>query len=143
MSPRTYAAHLGILRPAFDYFLTVGMINPFRKGLRGKRRSKTDASGSVHRIPFSPDELKKLLATANGDEFMRDLIITAACSGMRRSDSIPRRPNRCHAGCDYRQDEKLIANDEVEIKALGQKLVDGTATGDDKKRLVELLSVFA
>ena len=86
MSPRTYAAHLGILRPAFDYFLPVGMINPFRKGLRGKRRSKTDSSGSVHRIPFSPDELMKLLATANGDEFMRDLIITAACSGMRRSD---------------------------------------------------------
>ena len=86
MSPRTYAAHLGILRPAFDYFLPVGMINPFRKGLKGKRRSKTDSSGSVHRIPFSPDELMKLLATANGDEFMRDLIITAACSGMRRSD---------------------------------------------------------
>jgi integrase len=86
MSSRTYFAHLGIVRPAFDYFLPVGAINPFRKGLRGKRRSKTDASGSIHRLPFTPDELASLVLAAHGDEFMSQLIITAACTGMRRSD---------------------------------------------------------
>ena len=86
MSTRTYFAHLGIVRPAFDYFLPVGAVNPFRKGLRGKRRAKTGSEGSVHRIPFTPEELTKLVAAADGDLFMRDLIIAAACSGMRRSD---------------------------------------------------------
>ncbi|MEI6149351.1 MAG: tyrosine-type recombinase/integrase [bacterium] len=86
MSPRTYFAHLGIVRPAFDYFLPAGAVNPFRKGLRGKRRSKTESSGSIHRVPFTPAELEALVAAAKDDEFMRQLIITAACTGMRRSD---------------------------------------------------------
>jgi integrase len=84
-SPGTYAAHFGILRPAFDRFLPPGARNPFRAGLAGKRGAKS-ASGSVHRKPFTPDQLQALLDEARGDELMYPLITAAACTGMRRGD---------------------------------------------------------
>lgn len=85
-SPSTYAAHFGILRPAFDRFLPPGARNPFRAGLAGKRGAKAAASGSVHRKPFTPDQLQALLNEARGDELMYPLITAAACTGMRRGD---------------------------------------------------------
>jgi hypothetical protein len=35
--------------------------------------------------------------------------------------------------------KRPFVSSSVGIKALGQKLVDGTATTEDKKRLIELL----
>jgi integrase len=83
LAPAT--AHYGVrlLAKAFGRFLPVGSMNPFSEFV-GRR--KNNASGVIHRKPFTPDELKKLLATARDDKFMYPLIVAAACSGMRRGD---------------------------------------------------------
>jgi integrase len=72
-----------LLNKAFERFLPVGASNPF-SGFVGRRSA--GESETVHRKPFTDVELKALLAAARDDEFMYPLIITAACSGMRRSD---------------------------------------------------------
>lgn len=41
---------------------------------------------TVHRIPFTPDELKEILEAANGDDFCHPLIVTGICTAMRRGD---------------------------------------------------------
>ncbi len=87
LSPRTCAAHLGILRPAFSNFLPVGATNPFAAGKKEKRKSAANqGEESVHRIPFSPQELQGLLSATSDDPFMAGLITAAACTGMRRGD---------------------------------------------------------
>lgn len=81
------SAHLGILRPAFDNFLPVGATNPFRAGKQGKRRTAAEQSGdSIHRRPFTPDELGALVNAAKDDAFMGGLLTAALCTGMRRGD---------------------------------------------------------
>lgn len=86
MSPKTYREHLRLLRPAFDRFLPPGMANPFRALLKGKKVKKNESAGSVHRRPFTPEELQSLVAAASGDALMGGLITAAACTGMRRGD---------------------------------------------------------
>jgi integrase len=83
LAPAT--AHYGVrlLAKAFGRFLPVGAMNPFEDSM-GRRKNNT--SGVVHRKPFTPDELQALLKTAKDDPFMYPLIVTAACSGMRRGD---------------------------------------------------------
>ena len=41
---------------------------------------------TVNRKPYSPDELKAIFEAAESDEFVRPIIITAACTAMRRGD---------------------------------------------------------
>jgi integrase len=72
-----------LLNKAFERFLPVGASNPF-SGFVG--RQAAGESETVHRKPFTGEELKVLLETARDDEFMYPLIVTAACSGMRRGD---------------------------------------------------------
>ena len=86
MSPKTYREHLRLLRPAFDRFLPVGSVNPFRKLPKGGKGKKHEMAGSIHRKPFTESELDALIAAANGDDFMGDLITAAACTGLRRGD---------------------------------------------------------
>ncbi len=87
MSPATFNAYIGILRPACDLCLPVGSPNPFRMAKRGKRITQgARGDASIHRQPFTPDELQRILNVANGDDFMAGLIVAAACTGMRRGD---------------------------------------------------------
>jgi integrase len=83
LAPAT--AHYGVrlIAKALSRFLPVGAMNPFGEFI-GRR--KNNASGVVHRQPFTADELRTLLAAAKDDPFMYPLIVTAACSGMRRGD---------------------------------------------------------
>jgi len=75
LSPRTCAAHMGILRPAFSNFLPVGAANPFTAGKKEKRKSAANrGEESIHRIPFSPQELQDLLSATSDDPFMAGLI---------------------------------------------------------------------
>jgi integrase len=87
MSPKTYREHLRLLRPAFDRFLPSGAVNPFRAAILKRHREPNGGSGeSVHRKPFTPEELKALVDAAKEDAFMCGLIAAAACTGMRRGD---------------------------------------------------------
>jgi len=87
MSPSTYNAYIGILRPAFDSGLPSGVPNPFRTAKRSKRKTKAAGSdASVHRKPFTAEELRRIIQIANETEFMGGLITAAACTGMRRGD---------------------------------------------------------
>jgi len=64
-----------------ERFLPVGTRNPFAEIKLGRSEGET-----IHRQPFSPEELEAIVATANGDDFMGALITAAACTGMRRGD---------------------------------------------------------
>ncbi|MFH1970565.1 MAG: tyrosine-type recombinase/integrase, partial [Verrucomicrobiota bacterium] len=72
-----------LLNKAFARFLPVGGANPFASFV-GRRSN--DEGETVHRKPFTPEELKVLLDTAREDAFMYPLIMAAACTGMRRGD---------------------------------------------------------
>ncbi len=72
-----------LLNKAFARFLPVGGANPFTSFV-GRRSN--DEGATVHRKPFTPEELKVLLDTAREDAFMYPLIMAAACTGMRRGD---------------------------------------------------------
>jgi integrase len=79
----TRRVYYTLLRGAFGRFLPVGYNNPFPKLAthRGKAINET-----VHRKPFTPDELQKLLETARNDAFMFPLVTCAVCTGLRRGD---------------------------------------------------------
>jgi len=76
-------ATVRLLNKAFERFLPVGAANPFSDfvGNRGNGKGET-----IHRKPFSPDELKAILDAARYDEFLYPLITAAACTGLRRGD---------------------------------------------------------
>ena len=80
---KTVRDNAKLLNKAFERFLPVGAANPFA-GFVGRRAA--GESEMVHRKPFSDVELKALLDAARDDEFMYPLIVTAACTGMRRGD---------------------------------------------------------
>lgn len=80
---KTVRDHVKLLNKSFEKFLPVGAANPFA-GLVG-RRSAAEAS-MVHRKPFSAEELGVLLESAKGDDFLYPLVVTAACTGLRRGD---------------------------------------------------------
>jgi integrase len=82
-SQKTVRDSVKLLNKAFERFLPVGAANPFA-GLVGLHSSGD--SETVHRKPFTADELQQLLAAARDDAFMFPLVVTAACSGMRRGD---------------------------------------------------------
>jgi integrase len=88
VSPRTFEAHIGILRPAFDLCLPAGSFNPFRSGKKGRHKPKSErGEESVHRIPFTPQELDRVFQTARKhDPAMYGPIVAAACTGLRRGD---------------------------------------------------------
>ncbi len=80
---KTVRDNAKLLNKAFERFLPIGAANPF-SGFVGRRAA--GESETVHRKPFTDVELRALLDAARDDEFMYPLIVTAACSGMRRGD---------------------------------------------------------
>jgi integrase len=83
LAPATAQYGIRLVAKSLNRFLPVGAGNPFADFI-GRR--KNGESGVVHRKPFTADELRALLDTARDDAFMYPLIVTAACSGMRRAD---------------------------------------------------------
>lgn len=81
VSGRTYNAALSLLKGCFNNLRRqAGIVeNPF-DGLIGQDEN------TVHRIPFSPEELQAILEAAKDDEFCRPLIVTGICTAMRRGD---------------------------------------------------------
>ncbi|MEI7901333.1 MAG: tyrosine-type recombinase/integrase, partial [bacterium] len=73
-----------LFRSAFGRFLPLGMQNPFEGGI--SRRDKDDEGDMVHRRPFTVEELSGLFDAARDDAFLYPLVVTAACTGLRRGD---------------------------------------------------------
>jgi integrase len=79
ISPKTWNDTLKLLRTAFQHLLPRGTPNPF-DGI------PTRTTETVFRSPFTPEELKAILDTAQSHEFIRPIIITGICTAMRRGD---------------------------------------------------------
>jgi integrase len=79
LSPATYSDKLVLLRSVFKLLKhSAGMAwNPF-EGLPTRKRQ------TIHRKPFTPAELKKIMEKA--DPLVRPIIITGICTAMRRGD---------------------------------------------------------
>lgn len=75
ISARTWNAILGSMKAACRQ----GKCEAFEK-IRQK------PTNTIHRIPFSPEELKLIFEEAETDDFLYPLVITAACTAMRRGD---------------------------------------------------------
>ncbi len=87
LSSSTFRTHIGILKSAFEMCLPSGSANPFSKvNRKSKQAGGAKAEGTIHRKPFTADELFRLIDVARGDSFMHPLIVAAACTGMRRGD---------------------------------------------------------
>lgn len=85
LSARTAKGYTAMLRSAFRRFLPPGVANPF-EGIVTRKNRDTSGEESVHRKPFTADELTRLLDASKEDSFLHPLIVTAACTGMRRGD---------------------------------------------------------
>ena len=83
LAPATAQYGVRLLNKALSRFLPVGAANPFA-GFVGRRGN--GESGVIHRKPFTAEELRAILDAAREDAFMYPLIVTAACTGMRRGD---------------------------------------------------------
>jgi len=81
ISPKTWNDVMKLLRATFKNLhpqLAEGS-NPFHGLL-------TKASKTVNREPFSVEELKVIVDTCAGDDFIRPIIVTGMCTAMRRGD---------------------------------------------------------
>ncbi len=81
VSGRTYNAALTLLKGCFRSLRRqAGIVdNPF-DGLVGM------AENTIHRIPFTEEELTRILKVSEEDAFCRPLIVTGICTAMRRGD---------------------------------------------------------
>ncbi len=81
VSVRTWNGTLSILKSAFrNLEPSADAYTAYLMNAKGHTRE------TVHREPFSPEEIKAILEAAKGDELMRPLITTALCTAMRRGD---------------------------------------------------------
>lgn len=83
-SRKTARGAAKLLMGAFARMLPVGAANPFAGAIA--RPGPDDDAGTVHRRPFTPEELQTLFAAARRDAFLFPLVVCAACTGMRRGD---------------------------------------------------------
>jgi integrase len=70
---------LKLLRMAFGAALPVGHMNP----LIGERMQQVK---TVFRHPYTPEELKAILAAARLDDFIRPILVVGICTAMRKGD---------------------------------------------------------
>ncbi len=79
ISNSTWNDILKTVRGAFRHTLPAFHSNPFT----GIPLRETH---TIHRKPYSAEELKIILDAARGDDFVRPLVVTAMCTAMRRGD---------------------------------------------------------
>ena len=81
VSGRTYNAVLILLRSSFKMLAQKASLsrNPFAGII-------TATEDTIHRKPFTQDELQAILKAADEDPFIRPLIVTGMCTAMRRGD---------------------------------------------------------
>jgi integrase len=81
VSGRSFNAVLSLVKGAFRHLRRpAGIVdNPFDDIVSQEQRT-------VHRIPFTPVELRAILDAAKNDAFCRPLLVTGMCTAMRRGD---------------------------------------------------------
>lgn len=81
VSGRTYNAALILLRSSFKILAQKASLsrNPFSGII-------TATEDTIHRKPFTQDELQAIMTEADKDPFIRPLIVTGMCTAMRRGD---------------------------------------------------------
>ncbi len=77
---RSCNEHLNVLRRVFRHAAPASVGAAVLNDLPGFQVE------SVHREPFTPDQLKTVFDAADGDELLRPLVVCAACTAMRRKD---------------------------------------------------------
>ncbi|HMP71770.1 MAG TPA: tyrosine-type recombinase/integrase [Kiritimatiellia bacterium] len=83
LAPHTAKESVLLANRALARFLPVGAANPFSVFVNGRA---TGGKGTIHRRPFTPEELRALLDAARDDDFMFPLVVCASMTGMRRGD---------------------------------------------------------
>ena len=83
LARKTVRDAVKLLNKSFACFLPVVAANPFAPFM-GRRQNGNGET--IHRKPFTPEELRALLDAARDDAFMCPLITAAACTGMRLGD---------------------------------------------------------
>jgi len=81
VSGRTYNSVLILLRSSFKMLAQKANLsrNPFSGII-------TATEDTIHRKPFTQDELQAIMKAADEDPFIRPLIVTGMCTAMRRGD---------------------------------------------------------
>jgi integrase len=82
ISPKTFNAELILLRGAFEHLREdAGMLtNPFAKMVTKDRET-------IHRKPFSGEELQAIMEVVKDDDLMRPLVMVGVFTAMRRGDA--------------------------------------------------------
>lgn len=80
VSPRTYNGALSLLRG------TLERADPFSEAIPRLKDTPKKPEYTIHRTPFSAEELERVYEAAERDPLIHDLIVTAACTAMRRGD---------------------------------------------------------
>ncbi len=81
VSARTWNGHLSMLRG------TILRADPFAEINRHLKEIPTKDENTVHRTPFTAEELERVFAVAEEhDPLVHKLIVTAACTALRRGD---------------------------------------------------------
>lgn len=81
VSPRTWNATLKVLKTVF------AKLEPLADGYRRYLKEVVPrAENTVHRMPFSTEELELITTLARGDDLLRGPIAVAASTAMRRAD---------------------------------------------------------
>lgn len=73
-----------LFKAAFARLLPPGAANPFAGAIN--RKGEDTEGDTIHRRPFTADELARLFEAARADNFLFPLVVTAACTGLRRGD---------------------------------------------------------
>ena len=76
---KTWNDTLKLLRSTFRELLPTGALNPFSD-------TKMREPATVFRKPFTPEELRVIVAAARQDDLIRPIIVTAICTAMRLGD---------------------------------------------------------
>ena len=83
LSQKTVRDAVKLLNKSFACRLPIGAANPFASFMGHRQNGDSE---TVHRKPFTPEELQAMLNIAHDDPFIYPLIVMAACTGMRRGD---------------------------------------------------------
>ena len=110
VSARTWNGHLQMLRGA------ILRADPFAEINRHLKEKRAKTETTAHRTPFTADELERVFAAAaERDPFIHGLIVTAACTALRRGDVAKLRWSSVDLKAGYVTVKTSKTGEDVEI----------------------------
>jgi integrase len=113
ISARTWNYTFGTIKAAFRKLCPDA---PAVRDFLGSTPQK--AESTVHREPFTSEELAAVLDAAKGDPLIRAMAIAAACTGMRRSDCARLRWDNVDLGAGFITVKTMKTGETAEIPVL-------------------------